>query len=73
MMGKLNAVPLSRCRGPWRERKQRTVPTSRDERDRGFLSVIAARDTEVSRGAETTGRCMGPGMIPTEEIYNPNV
>ena len=28
MMAELNPVPLGRCRGPWRERRHRTVPSA---------------------------------------------
>ena len=39
MMAELNPVPLGRCRGPWRERQHRTVPTIGKSGSRLFASV----------------------------------
>ena len=33
MVPELSPVPLGRCRGPWRERRHRTVPTEREKRE----------------------------------------
>ena len=39
MMVELNPVPFGRCRGPWRERKHRTVPTIGKSASRLFRPV----------------------------------
>ena len=54
MMAELNPVPLGRCRGPWRERQHRTVPTIGKSGTRPFTFPSIGKAT-VTTSRPVTG------------------
>ena len=76
MMAELNPVPFGRCRGRWRERKHRTVPTIGKSARRLFVPVDVCNRWGYNepRVHPTTYRARDRGRVEKTAVkYGDNV